>query len=371
MSSIYGNQIIPNDISSLYFFDKTYDNDELSEENSRKSYAEGDGVLIGRYALSRKAGVEGKSLTINKVFRKVATSEGVDYEQVAILDAVTPTFRAATVNINKELFDVNNTTFKGYVPTSTNSTDNTISISATGPRDYTKVGAPIEHDVEINLPVLGETVASMNNLMYGQTNRAQIVQGTNALVSNIKVGGRTLEADGVIGVLGSLDWKALSNASKTAWALKYLNITEDPGQTKISDDYLSLNGGIMTNAATIRWEGAEADAFLTGSSNAEGAGSLLLYGGGEYITLNKNDGITMTNVTADSLKVGLPPRDDKDAVRYNEVKRLVSQGGTPYILTPEEVEHNGGTPGANTIYVPDEYSDLPKNTIFFVKVAGN
>lgn len=211
----------------------------------------------------------------------------------------------------------------------------------------------------------------MNNLMYGQTNRAQTVQGTNALVSNIKLGGRTLEADGVIGVLGNLDWKALSNASKTAWALKYLNITEDPGDAKISDDYLSLNGGIMTNAATIRWEGAEADAFLTGSSNAEGAGSLLLYGGGEYISINKNDGITMTNVTADSLKVGLHPRDDKDAVRYTEVKRLVSQGGTPYILTPEEITRNGDTPGANIIQVPDKYSNLPKNTIFFVKVAGN
>lgn len=370
MSNIYGNQIIPNDISSLYFFDKTYDNDELSEENSRKSYAEEDGVLIGRYVLSRTVDTSGNSLTINKVFRKVATSEGVDYEQVAILDAVTPTFHTKTVNINKELFDVNNTTFKGYVPTSTNSADNTISISATGPRDYTKVGAPIEHDVKINLPVLGETVASMNNLMYGQTNRSQTVQGTNALVSNIKVGGRTLEADGVIGVLGSLDWEALSNASKTAWALKYLKITEDPGQT-ISDDYLSLGGGIMTNAATIRWADAEADAFLTGISDAEGAGSLLLHGGGEYISLNKNDGITMTRVTADSLKVGLRPRDDKDVVRYDEVKRLVSQGGTPYILTPEEVERNGDTPGANTIQVPDEYSTLPKNTIFFVKVAGN
>lgn len=371
MSNIYGNQIIPNDISSLYFFDKTYDDDELSNENKRKSYAEGDGVLIGRYALSRKAGVEGKSLTINKVFRKVATSEGVDYEQVAILDAVTPTFRTNTVNINKELFDVNNTTFKGYVPTSTNSTDNTISISATGPRDYTKVGAPIEHDVKINLPVLGETVASMNNLMYGQTNRAQIVQSTNALVSNIEVGGRTLEADGVIGVLGSLNWKALKDANKVAWALKYLKITEDPGDAKISDDYLSLNGGTMTNAATIRWAGAEADTFLTGVGGAEGTGSLLLHGGGEYISLNKNDGITMTRVTADSLKVGSSPRDDKDAVRYDEVKRLVSQGGIPYILTPEEVERNGDTPGANTIQIPDKYSNLPKNTIFFVKVAGN
>ena len=370
MSNIYGNQIIPNDVSSLYFFDKTYDDDELSNENLRKSYAEGDGVLIGRYALSKKAGVEGKSLTINKVFRKVATSEGVDYEQVAILDAVTPTFHTKTVNINKELFDVNNTTFKGYVPTSTNSTDNTISISATGPRDYTKVGAPIEHDVEINLPVLGETVASMNNLMYGQTNRSQTVQGTNAFVSNIEVGGRTLKADGIIGVLGNLNWTALKDANKVDWALKYLKITEDPGQT-ISDDYLSLGGGIMTNAATIRWAGAEADAFLTGSSDAEGAGSLLLYGGGEYITLNKNDGITMTNVTADSLKVGLRPRDDKDVVRYDEVKRLVSQGGTPYILTPEEITRNGDTPGANIIQVPDKYSNLPKNTIFFVKVAGN
>lgn len=371
MSNIYGNQIIPNDVSSLYFFDKTYDSDELSNENSRKSYAEEDGVLIGRYVLSRTVDTSGNSLTINKVFRKVATSEGVDYEQVAILDAVTPTFRTNTVNINKELFDVNNTTFKGYVPTSTNSADNTISISATGPRDYTKVGAPIEHDVKINLPILGETVASMNNLMYGQTNRAQTVQGTNALVSNIKAGSRTLEADGVIGVLGSLDWTALSNASKTAWALKYLNIIEDPGDAKISDDYLSLDGGTMTNAATIRWKGTEDDVFLAGSSNAEGAGSLLLYGGGEYISLNKNDGITMTNVTADSLKVGLRPRDDKDVVRYDEVKRLISQGGTPYILTPEEITRNGDTPGANTIQVPDKYSNLPKNTIFFVKVAGN
>lgn len=371
MSNIYGNQIIPNDISSLYFFDKTYDDDELSNENLRKQRAEDDGVLIGRYALSRKAGVKGKSLTINKVFRKVATSEGVDYEQVAILDAVTPTFRTNTVNINKEFFDVNNTTFKGYVPTSTNSTDNTISISATGPRDYTKVGAPIEHDVEINLPVLGETVASMNNLMYGQTNRGWVVDNADNLAGKIDANGRTLEADGIIGVLGNLNWTALKNANKVDWALKYLDITEDPGQAKISDDFLPLTGGTMTNAATIRWEGAEADAFLTGSSNAEGAGSLLLYGGGEYISLNKNDGITMTNVTADSLKVGLRPRDDKDVVRYDEVKRLVSQGGTPYILTPEEIERNGDTPGANTIHVPDEYSTLPKNTIFFVKVAGN
>lgn len=370
MSNIYGNQIIPNDVSSLYFFDKTYDKDELSDESSRKQYAEEDGVLIGRYALSRKAGVKGKSLTINKVFRKVATSEGVDYEQVAILDAVTPTFRAATININKELFDVNNTTFKGYVPTSTNSADNTISISATGPRDYTKVGAPIEHDVEINLPVLGETVASMNNLMYGQTNRGWVVDNVDNLAGKIDANGRTLKADGIIGVLGNLNWAALKDANKVDWALKYLKITEDPGQT-ISDDYLSLGGGIMTNAATIRWAGAEADAFLTGVGGAEGTGSLLLHGGGEYISLNKNDGITMTRVTADSLKVGSSPRDDKDAVRYDEVKRLVSQGGTPYILTPEEVERNGGTPGANTIHVPNEYSGLPKNTIFFVKVAGN
>ena len=371
MSNIYGNQIIPNDISSLYFFDKTYDDDELSNENLRKQRAEDDGVLIGRYALSRKAGVEGKSLTINKVFRKVATSEGVDYEQVAILDAVTPTFRTNTVNINKEFFDINNTTCKGYVPTSANSSDNTISISATGPRDYTKVGAPIEHDVKINLPVLGETVASMNNLMYGQTNRGWVVNNVNNLADKIDANGRTLKADGIIGVLGNLNWTALKDANKVAWALKYLKITEDPGDAKISDDYLSLNGGTMTNAATIRWAGAEADTFLTGVGGAEGTGSLLLHGGGEYISLNKNDGITMTNVTADSLKVGLRPRDDKDVVRYDEVKRLVSQGGTPYILTPEEITRNGDTPGANIIQVPDKYSNLPKNTIFFVKVAGN
>lgn len=369
MSNIYGNQIIPNDVSSLYFFDKTYDSDELSDENKRKSYAEGDGVLIGRYALSRKAGVKGKSLTINKMFRKVATSEGVDYEQVAILDAVTPTFHTNTVNINEELFDVNNTTFRGYIPTSTNSTDNTISISATGSRDYTKVGAPIEHDVQINLPVLGETVASMNNLMYGQTNRAQTVQSTNALVSNIKAGGRTLEADGVIGVLGSLDWKALSNASKTAWALKYLDITEDPGPRKISNEFLPLAGGEMVNNATISWAGT--NVFLRGT-NVGGVSALSLgVGDLEAFSLDSKAGIVMTNTSATSLKVGQSPKVDQDAVRYNEVKCLVSQGGAPYILTSEDIKSSGGTPGANIIQVPDKYKDLPENTIFFVKVAEN
>lgn len=356
MSNIYGNQIIPNDISSLYFFDKTYDNDELSEENSRKSYAEEDGVLIGRYVLSRTVDTSGNSLTINKVFRKVATSEGVDYEQVAILDAVTPTFRAATVNINKQLFDVNNNEFKGYIPTSTN---NTISISAAGTRDYTKAGAPIEHDVEINLPVLGETVASMNNLMYGQTNRRWVVNNVDNLADKIDANGRTLKADGIIGVLGNLNWAALKDANKVAWALKYLKITEDPGQTKISDDYLSLGGGTMKNGAQIYW--ADENVSLRGSIN-----SLSLSVPGQSISLNANQGINMTNTTVGSLKVGQSPVDDKDAVRYNEVKRLVSQGGMPYILSSSDI--TGGAPGDITIQA-SKYSNLPANTIFFVKVA--
>lgn len=356
MSNIYGNQIIPNDVSSLYFFDKTYDSDELSNENSRKSHAEEDGVLIGRYVLSRTVDTSGNSLTINKVFRKVATSEGVDYEQVAILDAVTPTFRAATVNINKELFDVNNTKFKGYIPTSTN---NTISISAAGTRDYTKTGAPIEHDVEINLPVLGETVASMNNLMYGQTNRRWVVDNVNNLAGNIDANGRTLKADGIIGVLGSLNWAALKDANKVAWALKYLKITEDPGQTKISDDYLSLGGGTMKNGAQINW--ADENVSLRGSIN-----SLSLSVPGQSISLNANQGINMTNTIVGSLKVGQSPVDDKDAVRYNEVKRLVSQGGMPYILSSSDI--TGGAPGDITIQA-SKYSNLPANTIFFVKVA--
>lgn len=363
MSNIYGNQIIPNDISSLYFFDKTYDDDELSNENSRKSYAEEDGVLIGRYVLSRTVDTSGKSLTINKVFRKVATSEGVDYEQVAILDAVTPTFHTKTVNINKELFDVNNTTFKGYVPTSTNSTDNTISISATGPRDYTKVGAPIEHDVEINLPVLGETVASMNNLMYGQTNRGWVVDNVDNLAGKIDANGRTLKADGIIGVLGNLNWTALKDANKVAWALKYLKITEDPGDAKISDDYLSLNGGTMTNEAQIKWAGT--NAFLMGKDTGD-VSSLYLGAGNQSISINSKNGISMTNTMVTNLKVQNPPRTTHDVVRYDEVKRLVSQEGVPYILSSSDI--TGGAPGDITIQA-SKYGNLPANTIFFVKVA--
>ena len=364
MSNIYGNQIIPNDISSLYFFDKTYDNDELSEENSRKSYAEEDGVLIGRYALSRKAGINGKSLTINKVFRKVATSEGVDYKQVAVLDAVTPTFRTATVNINKELFNVNNTTFTNYIPNSTSSTDNTISISASGTRDYTKVGAPIQHDVRINLPVLGETVAAMNNLMYGQTNRRQVVNNVDKLTSNIKAGGRTLKADGIIGVLGNLNWTALKDANKVDWALKYLKITEDPGDAKISDDYLSLDGGTMTNEAKIQWAGT--NAFLKGNDTGD-VSSLYLGAGNQSIRLNSNNGISMTDTMATNLEVQNPPISTHDVVRYEEVKRLVSQGGMPYILSSGDITTN--TAGDIKIQASN-YSSLPANTIFFVK-AGN
>lgn len=363
MSNIYGNQIVPNDISSLYFFDKTYDNDELSEENSRKSYAEEDGVLIGRYVLSRTVDTSGNSLTINKVFRKVATSEGVDYEQVAILDAVTPTFHTKTVNINEELFDVNNTTFKGYVPTSTSSTNNTISISAAGTRDYTKAGAPIEHDVEINLPVLGETVASMNNLMYGQTNRRWVVNNVNNLADKIDANGRTLKADGIIGVLGNLNWTALKDANKVAWALKYLKITEDPGDAKISDDYLSLNGGTMTNEAKIQWAGT--NAFLTGKDTGD-VSSLYLGAGNQSIRLNSENGISMTDTMATNLEVQNPPISTHDVVRYEEVKRLVSQGGMPYILSSSDI--TGGAPGDITIQA-SKYSNLPANTIFFVKVA--
>lgn len=364
MSNIYGNQIIPNDISSLYFFDKTYDNDELSKKSSRKLHAEEDGVLIGRYVLSRTVNPSGNSLTINKVFRKVATSEGVDYEQVAVLDAVTPTFRAATVNIRKDLFDIKNNTFTNYVPNSTSSTDNTISISAAGTRDYTKVGAPIEHDVKIKLPVLGETVAAMNNLMYGQTNRLQVVNNVDKLASNIKAGGRTLKADGIIGVLGNLDWTALKDANKVDWALKYLKITEDPGDAKISDDYLSLDGGTMKNEAKINWAGTKA--FLTGKDTGD-VSSLYLGAGNQSIRLNSKNGISMTDTMATNLEVQNPPISTHDVIRYEEVKRLVSQRGMPYILSSSDITNS--TAGDIKIYAPN-YSSLPANTIFFVK-AGN
>lgn len=364
MSNIYGNQIIPNDISSLYFFDKTYDNDELSKKSSRKLHAEEDGVLIGRYVLSRTVNPNGNSLTVNKVFRKVATSEGVDYEQVAILDAVTPTFRTKTVNINEELFDVNNTTFTNYIPNSTSSTDNTISISAAGTRDYTKAGAPIEHDVEINLPVLGETVASINNLMYGQTNRRWVVNNVNNLTDKIDANGRTLKADGIIGVLGNLNWTALKDANKVAWALKYLKITEDPGDAKISDDYLSLNGGTMKNEAKIQWAGT--NAFLKGNDTGD-VSSLYLGAGNQSIRLNSKNGISMTDTMATNLEVQNPPISTHDVVRYEEVQRLVSQGGTPYILSSGDITSN--TAGDIKIQASN-YSSLPANTIFFVK-AGN
>lgn len=198
----------------------------------------------------------------------------------------------------------------------------------------------------------------MNNLMYGQTNRRWVVDNVDNLADKIDANGRTLKADGIIGVLGNLNWTALKDANKVAWALKYLKITEDPGQT-ISDDYLSLGGGTMKNGAQINW--ANENVSLRGSTN-----SLSLSVPGQSISLNANQGINMTNTIVGSLKVGQSPVDDKDAVRYNEVKRLVSQGGMPYILSSSDI--TGGAPGDITIQA-SKYSNLPANTIFFVKVA--
>jgi hypothetical protein len=167
--------------------------------------------------------------------------------------------------------------------------------------------------------------------------------------------------------LGSLDWKALSNASKTAWALNYLDITTDPGSRKISNEFLPLAGGEMVNAAAIKWAGT--NVFLRGT-NVGGVSALSLgVGGHEAFSLDSKAGIVMTNTSVTSLKVGQSPADNEDAVRYTEVKRLVSQGGMPYILSSSDIT-NGTTPGNNMIYVSDQYSNLPANTIFFVKAEN-
>lgn len=74
----------------------------------------------------------------------------------------------------------------------------------------------------------------------------------------------------------------------------------------------------------------------------------------------------MTDTMATNLKVQNPPRTTHDVVRYDEVKRLVSQEGMPYILSSSDI--TSGAPGDITIQA-SKYGNLPANTIFFVKVA--
>ena len=75
----------------------------------------------------------------------------------------------------------------------------------------------------------------------------------------------------------------------------------------------------------------------------------------------------MTNTMTTNLEVQNPPISTHDVVRYEEVKRLVSQGGMPYILSSGDITTN--TAGDIKIQASN-YSSLPANTIFFVK-AGN
>lgn len=356
MSYMYGNQIIPNNVSSVYFFDITYNNDELSDESVRKTKAAEDGVLIGRYALSRKVAVNGSSLTINKVYRKVATSDSIDYEQVAVLDAAPPTFSAAASNIGADWFSPSSS-FDGDLETIAGQSK--ITISANPTRDYTKVDSPYEHQIDINLPVLGAMVGEMNNVLYGTTNRAEILASAGELIGNAGANGRTIEKDGVIGVIGHLDWDALNNSSLGQAAAKYVKINNGASDS-IDKDFLALAGGNMKGA--IGW--ADTDFSISATTNFLSIGknnSRISIGADNSISLSASNGITLNAAT-----VTAAPTQDNSVSKYGTIKRLVDTTGKPYILSSSDVS---GAGQASITITNDAYKNLPENTIIFIPVS--
>ena len=146
MSNLYGNQMIPSDVSSLYFYDKTY---TVGEDLVKR--AEDDGVFIGRYVLVKGNGENQKSH--NKAYRKVVGENGaLAYEEVAVLDGATPSITIGSTGYGKEYFNTATVFSEASVG------ENTISISDDGGYDDNGTYAM---SLNINLPALGESVGQM------------------------------------------------------------------------------------------------------------------------------------------------------------------------------------------------------------------
>ena len=349
MNSIYGNTIAPGGIGDLYFYDRTYSRDDFATDSMRQAKAQSDGVFLGRYVLVESVGENDGH---NEAWRKVMKNGVYDYERVAILDAATTQIRIGDEkNYGAEYFNPSNV-FNGNIA---DSSEYSISLGEGGYDANGKYTIPLN----FNLPIFGEAVGQVFNVLYGSNNRSNNVTfaSNKENLDKIQAGGKTLSEDGLYQVLSGIEWDKI-NSGQAQWAATYLGLTNAPAPgERISSEYLRIDGGnSMSNA--ISWSNGgninsiqENDApVLTLSATRDGKVSI------------KNTTEVAGAIT--STATGTLATDNQ-AVLYNHVKTLVSNNGMPYVLNKNQYtkDLNGA------ISLDDEnLNSLPAGTIFFIPV---
>ena len=343
MNSIYGNTIAPGGIGDLYFYDRTYSHDDFATDSMRQAKAQDDGVFLGRYVLVESVGENDGH---NEAWRKVMKNGVYDYERVAILDAATTQIRIGDEkNYGAEYFNPSNV-FNGNIA---DSSEYSISLGEGGYDANGKYTIPLN----FNLPIFGEAVGQVFNVLYGSNNRSNnvIFASDKENLDKIQAGGKTLSEDGLYQVLSGIEWDKI-NSGQAQWAATYLELTNAPTDSeRISSEYLRTDGGNnMSNA--ISWSNG-------GDINSIQENNV------PVLTLSAGDGkVSIKNGAITSTATGTLA-SDKQAVLYNHVKTLVSNNGMPYVL--RQGQYTKDSNGA--ISLNDEnLNSLPAGTIFFIPV---
>lgn len=339
MNSIYGNTIAPGGIGDLYFYDRTYSRDDFATDSMRQAKAQNDGVFLGRYVLVESVGENDGH---NEAWRKVMKNGVYDYERVAILDAATTQIRIGDEkNYGAEYFNPSNV-FNGNVA---DSSEYSISLGEGGYDANGKYTIPLN----FNLPIFGEAVGQVFNVLYGSNNRSNnvIFASNKENLDKIQAGGKTLSEDGLYQVLSGIEWDKL-NSGQAQWAATYLGLTKAPTDSeRISSEYLRTDGGnSMSNA--ISWTN-----------------------GGNINSIQENDVPVLTLSSATKVDGAITSTatgtlaSDNQAVLYNHVKTLVSNNGMPYILNKNQYTKDlNGVISLND----EDLNSLPAGTIFFIPV---
>ena len=351
MNSIYGNTIAPGGIGDLYFYDRTYSHDDFATDSMRQAKAQNDGVFLGRYVLVESVGENDGH---NEAWRKVMKNGIYDYERVAILDAATTQIRIGDEkNYGAEYFNPSNV-FNGNIA---DSSEYSISLGEGGYDANGKYTIPLN----FNLPIFGEAVGQVFNVLYGSNNRSNNVTfaSNKENLDKIQAGGKTLSKDGLYQVLSGIEWDKL-NSGQAQWATTYLGLANAPTEDKrISSEYLRTDGGNnMSNK--ISWSNG-------GNINSIKEDNV------PVLTLSaedENGKVSIKNTTevagAITSNATGTLASDNQAVLYNHVKTLVANNGMPYVLKQGQYTKDDSN---GAISLDDEnLNSLPAGTIFFIPV---
>ena len=349
MNSIYGNTIAPGGIGDLYFYDRTYSRDDFATDSMRQAKAQNDGVFLGRYVLVESVGENDGH---NEAWRKVMKNGVYDYERVAILDAATTQIRIGDEkNYGAEYFNPSNV-FNGNIA---GSSEYSISLGEGGYDVNGKYTIPLN----FNLPIFGEAVGQVFNVLYGSNNRSNNVAfaSDKENLDKIQAGGKTLSEDGLYQVLSGIEWDKL-NSGQAQWAATYLELTNAPTEGKrISSEYLRTDGGNnMSNK--ISWS----NGGNINSIKEDNVPVLTLSVSNGKVSIKNTTEVTgeITSTATGTLKT------DNQAVLYNHVKTLVANNGMPYVLNKNQYTKDDSN---GAISLDDEnLNSLPTGTIFFIPV---